>query len=238
MEIILFVYFRACEKQETISYVKRFNDTNKTTVLKKCWLSLQSSISEEDTIILVHDAVSEDTLTWLKGTSKTKQLTLVPVPEHDWSYHLHTVVLIDILEEFCTKFPTELHYIVEDDYLHVPDALQVMKNTLALWPNFSVSYDYPDRYIKPIPCHVIVGKDRHWRTVESSTMTVAAIGRRWLDVMPELKSIASTSNDKIFEHIYKQIPCISPMPGLASHMTDYHQTPLVDWDNIWNSINV
>ena len=201
-------------------------------------MSLQASVDNTDTIIVVHDSVSPDTLAWLKATSNTSSLEFVEVPEHSWSFHQHTVTLVDVLREQCTKHPTHLHYIVEDDYLHVPNAIRVMQDTLAVWPNFALSYDYPDRYVTPKPCHVIIGKDRHWRTVDSSTMTVSAIGRRWLDVMPELVQAAPTSNDKMFEEIYKQIPCISPMPGLASHMTDHHLTPLVNWNHLWNVYNV
>jgi hypothetical protein len=237
MELRLFIYFRACEKQETISYVKRFKDTSKTTILKKCWLSLQESVNETDHIIVIHDDVSEDTLIWLENTAMT-DVSFIAVPKHDWSYHQHTVTLVETLRAKCIEFPAELHYIVEDDYLHTPNAIRVMQDTLALWPNFAVSYDYPDRYTTPVPSYIILGKDRHWRTINSCTMTLAAIGKRWLDVMPELEKYAPTSNDKVFEEIFKQIPCLSPMPGLSSHMTDHHLTPLVDWNNIWESYNV
>jgi hypothetical protein len=238
MEFGLFIYFRACEKQETISYVKRFKDTSKTTILKKCWLSLQKSIDKSDTVIVVHDSVSISTLDWLRNNCNTDSIEFVEVSLHDWSYHQHTVTLVNTLKDKCEQHPMEIHYIVEDDYLHVENAVRVMQDTLATWPNFAVSYDYPDRYKEPKPCHVVIGKDRHWRTVDSSTMTVAALGRRWLDIMPELEQAAPTSNDKVFELIYKQIPCISPMPGLASHMTDYHLTPLVDWNHLWERYDV
>jgi hypothetical protein len=233
----LFIYFRACEKQQTISNVKRFSNMPKTELLKKCWLSLQASITVEDRLFIIHDSVSDNTMDWLLSTAAT-DVELIEVEEHSWDYHLHTVTLFDILEKKSIEFPAELHYIVEDDYLHTPNAIRVMQNTLAKWPNFAVSYDYPDRYIKPSPCHVIIGSDRHWRTIDSCTMTIVAMGYRWLDVMPELKKAAATSNDKIFDEIFRQIPCISPMPGLSSHMTDYHLTPLVDWDYIWQAQNV
>lgn len=230
----MFIYFRACEKQQTISNVTRFSNINKTELLKKCWLSLQASINDQDRIIVIHDSVSDVTLDWLKSTARTS-VELIEVEDHSWDYHLHTITLVNILEEKSTQFPTDLHYIVEDDYLHTPNAIRVMQDTLSKWPNFAVSYDYPDRYIKPSPCHVIIGSDRHWRTIDSCTMTLVALGYRWLDIMPELKKAASTSNDKIFDEIFKQIPCISPMPGLSSHMTDYHLTPLVDWNSVWSN---
>ena len=145
------------------------------------------------------------------------------------------MTLVDSLKYHCNENPTELHYIVEDDYLHTDNAIRVMQDTLATWPNFAVSYDYPDRYITPVPSYIVLGKDRHWRTIDSCTMTVVALGKRWLDIMPELEQAAPTSNARIFEDIFKQIPCISPMPGLSSHLTDRHATPLVDWTKIWEN---
>ena len=46
----MIIYFRACEKQDTIPYVIRFNNFNKTIILKKCWLSIQKSIKNTDTL--------------------------------------------------------------------------------------------------------------------------------------------------------------------------------------------
>lgn len=239
MEFILFIYFRACEKQQTISNVTRFNNIPKTTVLKTCWLSLQTSVTTKDTVIVIHDSVSEDTLLWLENTCNTSNIEFIEVPEHSWDYHQHTVVLIDTLETYCKKHLQDIHYIVEDDYLHVSNAVSVIENSLKDWDYFSVSYDYPDRYnLNPVFCKVMLGPDRHWRTIDSCTMTVLAKGSRWLEHIDQLKIAAPTSNDKVFEEIFKTIPCVSPLPSLASHMTDYHMSPYVDWNEIWNKCNV
>jgi hypothetical protein len=233
----MIIYFRACEKQDTISYVTRFNNFNKTIILKKCWLSIQKSITKKDTLVLIADNLSDSTLDWLLQNSKIS-IDIVKVPDHVWEYHQHTVTLVEILNSYCSKYPEELHYIVEDDYLHVENALSVLSNNLESWEGFAVPYDYPDRYIIKKPSYVIVGKDRHWRTIDSSTMTVVAKGKIWLSVIDKLREAAPTSNDKVFEEIYKQIPCINPLPGVASHFTDRHGTPLVDWVNIWENILV
>jgi hypothetical protein len=162
----------------------------------------------------------------------------VSVSEHEWGYHQHTVTLIDVLKEYSVKYPEELHYIVEDDYLHTENALSVLKDTLENWQGFAVPYDYPDRYINPKPSQIVIGKDRHWRTVDSSTMTVLAKGKTWLSIIEPLILAAPTSNDKLFEEVYNHIPCINPLPGVASHLTDKHGTPLIDWVHIWENINV
>jgi hypothetical protein len=234
---IVIIYFRACEKQDTISYVTRFNNFNKTIILKKCWLSIQKSITKNDKVIIIEDGLSEDTLRWIFSNSEAS-IQVVSVPEHSWAYHQHTVTLIDSLKEYATNYPEELHYIVEDDYLHTENALTVLRETLENWTGFAVPYDYPDRYLNPKPSQIVIGKDRHWRTIDSSTMTVLAKGKTWLTIIDQLVQAAPTSNDKIFEEVYKHIPCINPLPGVASHLTDRHGTPLVDWIQIWNNIDV
>lgn len=233
----MFIYFRVCEKQATISNVKRFNNITKTELLKKCWLSIQASVSPEDVLVVIHDDVSQETLNWLDNTRKTLNMHVVQVPEHEWGNHLHTIVLVTVLEQFAKDYPEELHYIVEDDYLHTENAIKVLNDNLMNWEYFAVSYDYPDRYtLDPQLCQVILGTDRHWRTINSSTMTIIAKGKVWLKIMEQLKQAAPTSNDKIFDEIFKTIPCISPLPGVSSHMTDSHATPLVAWDKIWENI--
>lgn len=232
----MYIYFRACEKQATISNVTRFNSINKTELLKKCWLSIQASIIDNDTIIIINDSLSQSTLQWLKTTSNTKNIIVIDVKTgNELNTHYHTITFIDTLEIYSKVFPEEIHYAVEDDYLHVDNALHVMRNTLKDWNGFSVSYDYPDRYINPTNSKILLGLDRHWRTIDSCTMTAAALGKVWISVIELLKSAAPTSNDKVFEQIFTKIPCISPIPGLSSHMTAYHLTPFIDSIGILNS---
>ena len=233
------IYFRACEKQQTISNVVRFRNINKAEIIKRCWKSIQASVTEEDTIIVIHDDVKPDTLQWLKDSSNTTKISFVEVPDHSWDYHLHTVIMLDVLAIKAAEYPNELHYIVEDDYLHTPNAIRVMQLSLQQWNHFAVSYDYPDRYtMDPQPARILLGPDRHWRTVESATMTIVARGATWLRYMDTIKTMGPTSNDRVFVELFKYEPCLSPLPGLSSHMTDYHLTPLIDWNNIWSSYNV
>lgn len=231
------IYFRACEKQQTISNVTRFHNYNKDIILKKCWLSIQKSIKTTDEVYLILDSVSKNTTDWLISTAKTKT-SIVEVPEHEWSYHQHTVTLVEHLEAMSKLYPSELHYIVEDDYLHTHNALDVLRDTLEEWSGFAVPYDYIDRYINAVPSKIFLGLDRHWRTIDSSTMTVLAKGALWIEAVNALKQAAPTSNDKVFEFLYTKVPCISPIPGVATHLTDRHFTPFVNWDEVWDSINV
>jgi hypothetical protein len=46
-------------------------------MIRRCWKSLQASVTKEDIIFIIHDAVSEDTLEWLKITANTDNLTFL-----------------------------------------------------------------------------------------------------------------------------------------------------------------
>lgn len=228
----MIIIFRACEKQATISNVTRQGNFDKTTILRKCWLSLQQSVSKDDHIILIEDQVSEATLDWLDLNNKAK-LTIVHVPDHEWKDHKHTAIAIEELIKSSKQNPDELHYMCEDDYLHVPNAIEILKATLNKWHGFALSYDYIDRYKNPEPCQVLLGLDRHWRTVTSSTMTVLALGSTWLKIENQLREMAPLSNDKIFDDIFKDISCISPLPSLSCHLTEHHTSPFIDWAAVW-----
>ena len=233
------IYYRVCEKEPTISHVQRFKNYSKKTILRKCFSSLVDQFTEEDKIIIIHDEVSQDTLQWMTNKIKKGLVELVEVPKHDFSYHMHTVVLVTTLEKELkeSRNENELHFMVEDDYIFSEDALEVMRSTSAGYQGFSVPYDYPDRYANPKPTQVLLGPTRHWRTIDSCTMTIAAPAKLWKDCLPLLKEAAPTSNDKIFDNIFNSVPCISPIPGVASHLTAYHPTPYFNIESRLEELN-
>ena len=118
-----------------------------------------------------------------------------------------------------------LNFLVEDDYLFKNNALSTIRSLENLYDGFFVPYDYPDRYRFPEKSQIVLGPTCHWRSIDSCTMTIGASGKLWKKVLPDLKEIAPTSNDKVFERIFKQYSCISPLPGVATHLTAHHHTP-------------
>lgn len=234
------VIFRCCEQQASLSYVERWNNENKTNILRKCWLSIQKSVGPTDNIIVMHDKVSADTLNFLEKTAKTS-MTMIPIGEHTWEYNLHTVTLFDYLEGEIYSRPDEIFYIVEDDYLHTPTALYTLKSLYDNgWESFSLTYDYPDRYKGTLePRYVLFMGNYHWATVTSSCTTFAVKGKvlqgKPLDIF---KKAAHQSDDRLYPEIYKEYGCVAPIPGLSSHLTKHHMTPRINWEGIWEDIKL
>ncbi len=217
------LYFRICEKESTISYVQRYKEYSKKTILRYSWASLVDQLTEEDHVIVIHDEVSQETLKWMESRHKNGLISFVEVPKHDWDYHQHTVTLFEFLEQHLSN--KGFHFLIEDDYLFAPDALEAIRSLESFYGAFFVPYDYPDRYREPSLCQVVLSPYCHWRTINSCTMTIGAKADTWKHFLPMLKEAASTSNDKVFEEIFKQMACISPLPGLATHLTATHHTP-------------
>ncbi len=89
-------------------------------------------------------------------------------------------------------------------------------------PPFVVPYDYPDRYTRTDNrddgyISVVAGQFRHWRTVESMTVTFAT---RLRTVLARWGALPHPLNDR--ERAYALIEVgeyvLGPMPGLAAHM--------------------
>ena len=98
---------------------------------------------------------------------------------------------MDVLEDKISSSPDdEIHYIVEDDYLHTKEALNTCRHVIGdkMWDHFVVPYDYPDRYtMDNSPCGLMVGPSCHWRTNPSATYTLMAQTHTWKKAMPIIR---------------------------------------------------
>lgn len=231
------LYYRCCEKEPTISYVDRYKNFSKKTILRKSWASLVSQVTEHDKIIILHDEVSPKTLNWMESKLTSGLVEFVQVPVHDFEYHQHTITLVEELEKRIQD-NNETHFLVEDDYLFKSNALNTLRSLDGIYQGFFVPYDYPDRYREKILSQVILGPTCHWRTINSCTMTIGASAQLWKKVMPIIHKAAPTSNDKVFEEIFKTYACISPIPGVATHLTASHHTPYFNVDKRLEELDI
>ena len=233
----MIIYFRCTSKPETVSGVDRWVDCIKDELVLKCWMSLQLAVVPgDDTFIVIHDELSSGALEFIKET-RTCSTEFIEVEPHDIQDRAHTFKLLDVLEDNIEKdTANKIHYIVEDDYLHTKESLNICKEILGsgLWKHFVVPYDYPDRYsLDNQACGLMVGPHCHWRTNPSATYTLMARAETWKSTMPIMREHAPHN---FTEDAFKQHPCISPIPGVASHLTLHHMTPIVDWHSVWNQL--
>lgn len=246
----MIIYWRVCEKQETLSFVPRWKNKDKLEIIKKCWISLQNSVDKTDEIIVVEDGCSKETQDFLESTKKVDNFAfhhVKPHPELDNELIKgksgHFEELAALVDEKTKVRPEEVHFICNDDFLFLPAAVPVMKDIFQEgWPGFVVPYDYPDRYTTDQTrlAEVYLGRFCHWRTIPSCTSITSAKGKVWQMYMRSFRRNAHFNDDSWTWEAYSfaKSKAICPIPGLATHLTEGCMTPLIDWEGLWNNINV
>lgn len=227
----------------------RWNGKTKPEILKKCWLSLQAGLDKNDTIKLVADKVTPETIEWLRTTTKAfVEVYSVssgtnenhPFPEFFDRGINSCIPLMQIVVKTAENNPNELIYLCEDDYLHTDIAITAMKEVFdSAYRGFYVPYDYPDRYQEHhIKSNIITSRYGPMRSVPSATLTVAAKGETWLAYKYELLRSSVFSEDSWTWKAFAQKTAFSPIPGHATHLQEHCITPYVDWDAVWKGIEV
>ena len=256
----MIVFFRSCEANlkagslgdEVTGDGIRWNGKHKLEIIRKCYLSIQNGIDDQDTIVVIDDRTSEETLNWMKDSTKAQFRVhpITPLPElranHPYP-NSHPVManscpeLMEHLVTVAETNPDEVIYICEDDYLHLPHAIPAMKALFKTdYNGFYAPQDYPDRYTIDTSriCELHLGPYGHLRSIPSATLTIAAKGATWLHYKFELLRAGAFADDTWTWKAFKQIGCLCPIPGHSTHLQDRCITPVVNWADFYDSIHL
>ena len=140
----------------------------------------------------------------------------------------------------------DLVYFVEDDYLHLENALYEMiatyerfssltNNELVLCPT-----DYPYLYTKINPTNVFLGAAKHWRSIDETLCTFLTskkmLEKHW-DKLVSMCKFEHYPFEQPLHEIYKSEYCLSPIPSIALHCTNVNSifglSPNMDWQKVW-----
>jgi hypothetical protein len=249
--------FRSCETNlspgslgDGLANEPRWNGKYKLEILRKCYKSLQQGITKEDKIIVVSDNTSQETLDWMRantvaefGVLKVTPLAELreshPFPQYNPKLPASCIELTELIIQLAETYPEEVIYVCEDDYLHAPRAIGVLKYTFeAKFKGFMALYDYPDRYTtdKNKYAEIHSTPTGHMRTIPSGTLTVAALGETWTKFKYDVLRAGVFADDSWTWKAFAQATAICPVPGLATHLQDHCISPAVDWETIYDRI--
>ncbi len=142
-----------------------------------------------------------------------------------------------------------LVYFCEDDYLHEEDAIKTCWEFYEKVVNDFVSHtfiypqEHPVLYSDYYPSYLVLGNDRHWRTIRHAThtfITHSHVVRDFWDYFENTKYVGvrkkrkKGSEAKTTNKLFKHIPAFSPLKPASIHL-QFEETvpPLYDWRPLW-----
>lgn len=142
--------------------------------------------------------------------------------------------------------PTDLVYLLEDDFLHKPGSLKLLTEALNTWDCYVTLYDCPDKYMDPKYggnpqiegggeyTKVFLTQSIHWKITNSTVMSFACSVKRLQqdkDLLYKYSSGRITQSYELFTELRdtKGISVISSIPGFSTHCESRWLTPLTDW---------
>lgn len=232
----------------------RYIKVPKHQLVLKCVSSLVNSINQvqghDVELIILDDHSSPEAIEDLKNIIDNCKFPASLIPIEDGTGNGHTIGKVyDIVRQFAQ----DLWYHVEDDYLHQPDAIHDMIDTvdrfeagtgrmIAINPHDDV-WRYTQQIYESFLLH---GPYRHYRTVRHTTYTCLTSlklfnkYKQYFDQVVELtKQKAAWVEDQSINQIWSQpdVLLFSPIPGLAFHIMDESgKDPYVDINALWDSV--
>lgn len=248
------IIFRTCDIVHSVHNTARPFDLDKRTLIKICFLSLVRSLEgSAHRITVLGDRLSDEMLAFFRGFDVTLlnetlgndksilrsiELALGSEPE-EWVYlceddYLHVPQGFQIISDLIVH---------RTEYLQMRKPLRLKRGSQRFQnvPIVIHPADYPDRYQR----HglrfslIFLGRYCHWRQISNTTFTIlakASTFRRFRSVFE--KSASGARDGYLSKKLYGarlfrgKALCLSPIPGLATHMHAETMTPLVDWKQL------
>jgi len=259
---MLDIVLRTCEFTEVHpERGDRFIVCDKTTLIKKCFISLIQSIrlSEYETKLwIVDDHSSPELLDYISKKCKNYNITyeIINCEESGFNY--------SALKQFelCRDKGSKWVYSVEDDYLHYPQAIQSMVaqaeaftqkfgTNVAIRPDDDVFTYSPNTTYSKKPYRLFLGKDRHWRTLHNTHNTIFThvdVFKEYWELFSSLAKFfrkTSVCEDGTINTIWSDgvtkngpVPLFSPIPTLAIHISQNNEPTHLEYKKLWDSIDV
>ncbi len=249
------VIFRTCDAVFSVNGAPRPFGLDKRSLIKLCFVSLYEAIKDyPHTIHVLGDKLSGEmqeffeqfpvTLTngsYGNDESIRQSIRLgLRVADDEWVYlceddYLHSP------QAFCWIDDLLRHRAEILTFKPRPLWTALLVNRMHTRPLVLHPPDYPDRYRDRYRhfSMLFVSNYCHWRQVDSTTFTIllqAASLKRFEDTL--LQSATGANDYYLSRRHYaryfwrgwrERMLCLSPIPGIATHLHSDVMTPLVDW---------
>lgn len=246
----LTVIARTCGRVFAI-HGSRYVEKTKREIIQTCISSLVNSINQvrdhNIRLFVLDDHSSPEVLDDLNNILSQCQFPATLINVDDGTGPSHTCYRVYDLVE---REATDLWYHIEDDYLHYPEAIQDMLDTVNKFEEDTGSmiainpHDDIWRYTREIYHSILLlGPYRHYRTVLHTTYTCLAsraIYDRYRNHFQDAAQwILRKGENETINQVWAKddVMLFSPIPSLALHlMEEAGKDPYIDWAALWDSV--
>lgn len=251
----LLIILRTCTRVNLMNDMGngRYIKTTKQDLVNHCVSSLVNSINQvqghDIKLVVLDDHSSEEAIFDINTILSRCKFATKFISVEDGTGNAHTMSRVF---EQVEKNATDLWYHVEDDYLHTPDAVQDMLDTITEFEKITGKliavnpHDDIWRYKHEVyPSVLLLGPNRHYRTVKHTTYTCLASKKIYDKYKKNFQDIVTLTNQKAdwveaksINLVWSQpdVMLFSPIPGVGFHIMDQSGIdPYFDINALWDS---
>lgn len=227
------VYYRLASRPAAGEKEKLLG-ADKEACLKNC-----IAVFGRDNLCVYGDRLDEDT----KNVVHRSEARLIETDEGSGGGNFRAAA------QNAMRLPEETFiYLVEDDFLHRPEAPQILIDGIELGAEYVTLYDHPDKYLAPTQggnplvrkggekTTLLCGKRCHWKITNSTVMTFATTaGQLRKDWKTFLRYCGGRYTDdyKLFRELgWRGRKLLSSVPGFATHCESKWLSPLFNWSSL------
>ena len=205
--------------------------------------------------IIVDDQSKKDNLDKIRKLIQDQNIEIIPLDHEKYKSIIKKQEktetfsnLASLLQSFeiSKNQSDDLIFFIEDDYIHSETMLDEMitsyeriasqvKKDIIMCPA-----DYPYLYMNDEKTNILIGSNRHWRTI-NKTLCTFMLSKNLLNKYWEnfYKTCLDRHDpfEKYINEIYENEVCISPVKSLTLHLTNikssYGLSPFLDYKKLW-----
>jgi hypothetical protein len=209
---------------------------NNETCLKNA-----TTVFEDEDWSIIADNISTETNDMIQKYKSRDHIYYASVGHGAGTFNL-------ALNEALTYNDNDIVYFIENDYLHKPESVNILKEGFELGASFVALYDHPDKYLDPSKggnpycvggaedTRVYLTDSCHWKITNSTTMTFATKVSTLKRVESVLRKHTSGTHPDDFQMFLelRQLGelLITPIPGYATHGETRWLSPLTEWSTV------
>ena len=205
--------------------------------------------------IIVDDQSKKDNLDKIRKLIQDQNIEIIPLDHEKYKSIIKKQEKTETFSNLASLLQSfeigknqsdDLIFFIEDDYIHSETMLDEMissyeriasqiKKDLIMCPA-----DYPYLYMNNEKTNILIGSNRHWRTI-NKTLCTFMLSKNLLNKYWEnfYKTCLDRHDpfEKYINEIYENEVCISPIKSLSLHLTNvnssYGLSPFLDYKKLW-----